>query len=145
MTPHPADESRRLAERYASMSDGELELIAATACDLTEEAVAALRAEVNQRKLDVDVVTQAPTEGAEVVTDDVVTIARYRDIGEAMFAKSLLEDAGIECFLADENTVRMNWLYANAIGGMRLQVRASDADDAQAILSSPPADGEEAP
>ena len=42
-------------------------------------------------------------------------------------AKSILDSAGIESFLADENVISMNWLWSNALGGVKLQVRKTDA------------------
>ena len=66
-----------------------------------------------------------------------MTIARYRDIPEAIVARSVLESAGIQCMLRDENTIRMDWLWSNMIGGMRLQVPASDLDTARELLARP--------
>ena len=68
---------------------------------------------------------------------EFVTIARYRDIPEAVIARSVLESAGIQCMLRDENTIRMDWLWSNMIGGMRLQVPARDADAARELLGRP--------
>lgn len=34
----------------------------------------------------------------------------------------------------DENAVRMQWFYANAVGGIKLQVPGKDAEAARAIL-----------
>jgi len=39
-----------------------------------------------------------------------------------MIAKSMLDSAGIECFLGDENLVRIDWFYSNLIGGIKLMV-----------------------
>jgi hypothetical protein len=69
------------------------------------------------------------------MSNELVTIARFRDLPEALLAKGSLDAAGIEAWLADENMVRMDWFLSNAIGGMRLQVRASDADEALRVLA----------
>ncbi len=61
-------------------------------------------------------------------------VGRYRDSGEAMIAKSMLDSAGIECFLGDENLVRLDWFYSNLIGGIKLMVRKEDADTARKLL-----------
>ncbi|WP_298438349.1 hypothetical protein [Geobacter sp.] len=53
----------------------------------------------------------------------LVTIAQYRDLPEAGLAKSKLEAAGIVCFLDNEYTVGANWLYSNALGGVKLNVK----------------------
>jgi hypothetical protein len=70
--------------------------------------------------------------------DELITIERFRDLPEALLAKGKLESAGIHCFLADSELVRTDWLWSNAIGNMRLQVRAEDAKEAVEILHEPP-------
>ena len=67
----------------------------------------------------------------------LVTVGQYRDLSEAIVARAVLEEAGIPCFLRDENTVRMDWLWSNVIGGMRLQVEEHDAAAAEALLAEP--------
>jgi hypothetical protein len=67
--------------------------------------------------------------------DRPVILRRYRDMPAAFVEKSVLEDAGIECFLQDDNVVRMDWLWSNALGGIKLVVRERDAADAERILS----------
>ena len=52
----------------------------------------------------------------------------------------MLEDADILCFLEDENVVRMDWLWSNAMGGIKLVVRKKDAEEAAKLLSERPAD-----
>jgi hypothetical protein len=69
--------------------------------------------------------------------DQLVTLRHFRDIPDALLAKGKIESAGIDCSLADGNLVRMDWLWSNAIGGLRLQVRQEDAEDALAILDEP--------
>ena len=64
----------------------------------------------------------------------LVTIARYRDLSEGIVARAALESAGIECFLRDENFVRLDWGYSNCIGGMRLQVDVADEEEAMRLL-----------
>ena len=48
-----------------------------------------------------------------------------------MIAKSMLDSAGIERFLGDENLAR---LYSNLADGMKLMVREEDADTARKLL-----------
>src|SRR6202795_894274 len=67
----------------------------------------------------------------------LVTLEHFRDIPQALLAKGKLEWAGIECWLADGNLVRMDWLLSNAIGGIRLQVRGPDLETARAVLEEP--------
>jgi len=46
-----------------------------------------------------------------------------------------LEGSGIEVFLPDELTVQNNWLWTNAIGGVRVQVLEEDAERAAEVLN----------
>lgn len=68
----------------------------------------------------------------------LVTIAQYRDLPEAGLAKSKLEASGIACFLDNEYTVGANWLYSNALGGVKLNVPDEDAEEAKAIIEEIP-------
>jgi hypothetical protein len=69
---------------------------------------------------------------------ELVTIARYRDLPEAWIAKGKLESAGVPCFIADDNMVRMNWLRSNAFGGVRLRVGDRFAFTAYELLNQDP-------
>jgi hypothetical protein len=68
---------------------------------------------------------------------DLVTIRRFRDLPDAYLAKGVIESAGIESFLADDITVRLNWWWSNLLGGVKLRVDAEEADAAQEILRQP--------
>jgi hypothetical protein len=71
--------------------------------------------------------------------DDVlVTIATFRDLPEALLAQGKLRSAGFDAYLADDNMVRMDWFWSNAIGGIRLRVAPGDAETAMAELAEPP-------
>jgi hypothetical protein len=59
-----------------------------------------------------------------------VMIRRYRDLPEAAIAKSVLDSAAIDCFLADDNLVRLDWFYSNLIGGIKLLVPEKDVEAA---------------
>jgi hypothetical protein len=72
--------------------------------------------------------------------DRPVIIRRYRDISQAIGDKSALEASGILCFLQDDNVIRMDWFWSNAIGGIKLLVRETDAEDAETILSQQASD-----
>jgi hypothetical protein len=68
-----------------------------------------------------------------VNSDDLVTINRFLSIADAEIARATLEAAGIDAVLVDENVARMS--DAQAHGGVGLQVRDEDAEEAQAILA----------
>ncbi len=65
----------------------------------------------------------------------LVTVATYTQALEARVALTRLEESGIEAFLADENLVTMNWMWSNAVGGVKLQVHGSDAERAGDLLA----------
>lgn len=64
----------------------------------------------------------------------LVTISRYSMPYEAHIAKARLDSEGIPAFVADEHTINMQWLYSNALGGVRLQVPAAYAESARKVL-----------
>jgi hypothetical protein len=148
-----AKEWRRLEELYASLEEGELEEIAAGADFLTAIAREALRMELRsrgmaspaekskvsaaaERKENYAAEASAPSETLVRGRDgtEPVMISRYRDLPEALVAKSMLDSAGIESYLGNENLVRLHWLISNLTGGIRLMVRAEDAETARKLL-----------
>ena len=133
-------ERRRLADNYAGMTDGELQRLAQNAESLTEMAWDALEDEMDLRHLEcADDPAQEPRQEMEV--RELVTIQQFRDLPEALLAKGSLESAGIECFLADDNLVRLDWFISNFIGGIKLNVRAADVENARKILDEPILEG----
>ena len=70
------------------------------------------------------------------MTEKMVTIGSYSTPYEANMVKSQLESAGIPVFIADEFTIGMNWLYSNALGGVKVQVPESLALEAQELLAT---------
>jgi hypothetical protein len=121
------------------MTDGELQRLARNAESLTELAWDALEDEMDRRHLEVS--DDAPEPRQEMEVRELVTIRQFRDLPEALLAKGSLESSGIECFLADENLVRLDWFISNFIGGIKLKVRAPDAINAQKILDEPILEG----
>ena len=124
------------------MSETELMKLARGYDDLVDEAQTALRDEFARRGLEPPIIEETEDPVAEEDDPDLVTVGRYRDSPAAFVARAVLEDAGIECFLRDENTVGMNWLWSDAVGGMRLQVAAKDEAAANEVLSQPVQDFE---
>ena len=131
------EERNRLAQFYAALSDVELQQLARETGSLTDEARAELALEMSRRKM----TAEAPGEaGDSAVPDrraelrDLLTIRQFRDLPQALLAKSVLESAGIECFLGDDNLIRMDWLWSNLLGGIKLRVRQEDALVASRLL-----------
>ncbi|ENX09739.1 MULTISPECIES: DUF2007 domain-containing protein [Acinetobacter] len=54
---------------------------------------------------------------------------------EAQIAKTQLEAAGIPARIENEHTINMDWLYSNALGGVRLLVPDRYFEQAQALLA----------
>lgn len=71
----------------------------------------------------------------EQSNENWVTVAAYTSPWMAHLAKARLEADGIECELADEHTANIDWVYANAIGGVKLRVHPAAASEAHQILS----------
>ncbi|HVO79702.1 MAG TPA: DUF2007 domain-containing protein [Terriglobales bacterium] len=136
----PTEERRRLARFYAAMTDGELEKLADEADSLTELARDALEDELDRRGL--DDIPEAPVGATDQVESrKLIAVRKFRDLPEALLAKGALESAGIECFLADDNLVRLDWFISNFIGGVKLLVDRNDADAAANVLNQPIPEG----
>lgn len=66
----------------------------------------------------------------------MIVVARFSFPHEAQIARASLEASGIESYIADEHTVNTQWLYSNAIGGVRLLVDEKSVDEARSILNT---------
>ena len=135
------DESKerlRLANTYATMTDEELQSLALNPASLTDAAWEALEDELDLRHLELP--EQAEPQ-QELDFQALVTVRQFRDLPEALLAKGSLESAGIECFLRDDNLVRLDWFISNFIGGVKLCVKREDAEKAQSILNEPIPEG----
>jgi hypothetical protein len=146
----PEKERQRLAGVYADMSDLELQRVGKNPESLTDWAFEALREEMNRRGLDwlgKDMPLPSQIVHSKPVGDDggnrPIVLRRYRDLPEAFVAKTLLEGAGIESFLQDDNVVRMDWFWSNAIGGIKLVVRQKDAEESENLLAATPGNSDE--
>jgi hypothetical protein len=131
-----ADTERwRLAQRYASMTETEVKDLAADACSLSDAAKWALKVDLSRRGLQIKLAEPAPAPKESTKEHSrIVSLLKYMTLPEALLAKSILESAGIESFLGDQNIVRMDWFLSNALGGVKLRVREEDAEEAAALL-----------
>jgi hypothetical protein len=123
-----------LKTQCAAMSDDEMLSLGNQYASLTDDAQLLVREEFKRRNLETP---DAEEDQAPDALLGVKTIRQYRDQAEAMLARSALESSGIKCFLRDENTIRIDWLWSNLMGGIRLQVAEADVEAAEAILSQP--------
>ena len=60
------------------------------------------------------------------------TIATFSKPEEAHLFRTRLEAAGIP----DEHLIQMDWLYSNAIGGVRVQIADKDVEAAREFLAN---------
>ena len=65
---------------------------------------------------------------------NIVTLRSYDNYFLANITLTKLQDAGVECYLKDENTVTIDPILSNAIGGIKLVVKEDDAAEAREIL-----------
>jgi hypothetical protein len=138
-------ERERLSRQYAELSDAALAELAADAGSLTDTAREALRTELATRSLQVELAMPSNAANEQnqqrQISGPLVMVKRFRDMPEAQVAESILDSAGIDCFLADENTIRMDWLWSNLLGGFKLMVRPEDLDAAAQLLTAASASG----
>ena len=132
-------EYENFAAHYSRLSDGELIKLALESSELSDTAWDALEDELDRRHLEVP-----DAELASQVTlperRNLVVLRAFRDVPEALLAKGSLLASGIECFLADENMVRMDWFISNLLGGVKLMVQPADFSRASRILNEPISD-----
>lgn len=67
---------------------------------------------------------------------EVVVVRAFSAPHEAHLACSALRAAGIDATVADANIVAVNWLYSNAVGGVKVLVREEDLAAAREILDT---------
>ena len=67
---------------------------------------------------------------------NLTLVASYSFPHEAQVARANLESAGIPAFIEDEHTISMQWLYSDAIGGVKVLVDSKHYDEAIEILET---------
>lgn len=134
-------EDATFAARYRDMDDGELLRLASKPWEISDDAWDALEDELDRRGLDVPEAEAAPVISVPEKRN-LVLLRRFRDMPEALLAKGKLESAGIECFLGDDNMVRLDWFYSNLVGGVKLMVDAEQFAEASRVLNEPVSEGE---
>ena len=137
MATDDAQERKRLMDVYSHMTDGELQELAEDMASLTSLASEVLHDEMAGRGLSPS--QPDPDDGSqyEFTLRRMETIRSFPDVMKAWLAQSSLESAGIECCLADDNMVRLDWGASIVLGGVKLQVKPEDAETALAILDQP--------
>lgn len=130
------EEAARLDRLYREKSNEELEKIASDPASLTDIARSVLEEELLSRTLpSLSAFAQRRKEQElEQKALKPTLIRRYRDLPEANIAKSILDSAGIDSLLVDENLVRLDWFYSNLVGGIKLLVHQQDVESANKLL-----------
>ncbi|MEK7227208.1 MAG: DUF2007 domain-containing protein [Bacteroidota bacterium] len=65
---------------------------------------------------------------------EFVLVQVYDNYISAHIAKGRLEEDGINCWLKDENTVTIDPILTNAVGGIKLMVEKTRSEEAAGIL-----------
>jgi Putative prokaryotic signal transducing protein len=73
-------------------------------------------------------------EGAPSEDRGFVTLSTAPDLAAARLMQGLLQSAGIDCFIPDENLLSQASCLGGIVGGLRVQVRAADRERAQTML-----------
>ena len=71
-----------------------------------------------------------------MISNNLKQVASFSYVHEAYLAKALLESANIPAIITDEHTINMQWLYSNALGGVRLFVPKGYQEEALELLST---------
>jgi len=127
-------------QQLRALNDEDLSLIAtADAGTHPDETVLAAWEELAARDVIIDFIEQ---QGVlkETALPDLVTVATFRNYVKAQFAQTRLLASGMQAFLFDDNTIRMNWFWATALGFIKLRVPTDDVADALEILNLEPLD-----
>lgn len=67
---------------------------------------------------------------------DFVVVNAYQNYVDAHIAMGVLEEKGIECWLKDENTVTIDPILTNAVGGIKVMVKKEEGQKAWDILEN---------
>lgn len=140
MTFENQRERQRLLRVYEGLSDEALLRIADDWDSLTEVARDAIEDEIERRGLEDDLDrAQEASRTVRTITEHrpLVTVRKFGDLHEALLAKGMFDAAGIECFLVDENMVRLDWFISNIIGGVKLAVSPENLGAATELLTEP--------
>lgn len=65
----------------------------------------------------------------------LITVASVSTVFEADLLRARLEGEGIRAFIANKNLISMNWLYSNALGGVRIDVELHNEHAAREIIA----------
>jgi hypothetical protein len=124
-----------LLEKYRLVTDDELRALFESG-ELSDLARDVAAAELRQRGIGFsEPVSEPPAAAeAELVSGDLVPIARFFTAMEAHILQSRLEADGVPAIVADANIVQTNALLTMAVGGVRVLVPEAYLDQALEIV-----------
>ncbi len=64
------------------------------------------------------------------------TLASFNLPMDAYLLRVRLEGSGINAYVRDENLITLDWLYANAVGGVKVEVMDEDYEQALELLNA---------
>ena len=77
--------------------------------------------------------------------EQLVTVGTYSTPYEANLVKSELEAFDIDAVLADDNAININWLWSNALGGVKVRVPESEMAEAHRVMDLESGDATDSP
>ncbi len=63
-------------------------------------------------------------------------LASFSQPMDAYLLRARLEGSGITAYVRDENLITLDWLYSNAVGGVKVDVADEDYERARELLDS---------
>ncbi len=66
----------------------------------------------------------------------MIVVATFSKPEEAHLLRMRLAAGGVAAYIRDENTVQMDWLYSNALGGVRVEVAEEDVAATRELLAN---------
>jgi hypothetical protein len=144
-TRDPVSEQRQLQERYASMTDEEIESVADEAYDLTEIAQESLRAEIRSRRLPIQL-RDAPAPSEEQLGSskldpselDLTIVYRAWDMEDARLAKETLNVWNVPSYIGPDNVDNLANFHGSFEHGVEIKVEDADQHRAIAALRTMP-------
>lgn len=64
----------------------------------------------------------------------MITVASFDNTEQAELLRIRLEEGGIQACVTDAAIVSLNWMYSNAVGGVKVQIADRDAEKAKRLL-----------
>ena len=83
-----------------------------------------------------DVVSADGTTADDPLDRSLVKLTSFMSVSEAQLVQAVLRQEGIESYLENEGSIGVNWLWSNAIGGVKLLVAHDELEAAAEILES---------